>query len=165
MRSASWWITSKGLAAKRRVRPPSSETKRVPSAATLGMSVHHGGKRASMAHADQAIAAALDEVAHVARAGDGQRAQRQGAFVDVRHHLAELQPEGTLQFLFEVDAAGDRAFDEDPDEAFAACPRDQPMGLGALHAEQFRHLALGLAAGEMQPRGAGGKMCLLVHVK
>jgi hypothetical protein len=36
--------------------------------------------------------------------------------------------------------------------------------LGALYAQQFRHFALGLSPGEMQPGGAGGQCGLLVHL-
>ena len=42
---------------------------------------------------------------------------------------------------------------------------DQAVGLGALHAQKLGHFALRLAAGEMQPRGAGRECGLLVHLR
>ena len=82
-------------------------------------------------------------------------------WAQLRNAEARRRPE----LLFEFDAAGDRAFDEDPDQALVPCPRNKAVRLGALHAEQFRHLALRLAAGEMQPSGARRQCGFLVQLQ
>ena len=87
-----------------------------------GHQVHRGGQRAAMAHADHAVAAALDEVAEVAGARHAERRERQRALIDVGHDLAEAEAVIGLELFLERDAAGDRAFDEDADQAFGCGP-------------------------------------------
>ena len=93
----------------------------------------------------------VEHAAQVARAGDAQRAQRQRPLVEVGHHLAELDAIGGLEGLLERHAFGDRALDEDADQALAIGARDQPVRLRARHVQAIRDLALGLAAGEIEP--------------
>ena len=76
-----------------------------------------------------------------------------------------LKAEACLHLLLEFDAAGDRSFDEDPDQAVVARPRDEAMRLGALDAEQLGNFALRLAAGEMQPGGACRERGFLVQLQ
>ena len=53
--------------------------------------------------------------------------------------------------------------DEHADQPITASPGDEAVCLGALDAQKFGHFSLRFSAGEMQPGGARGKRCLLVH--
>jgi hypothetical protein len=69
-----------------------------------------------------------------------------------------------LEAFFQFDATRNRAFHENPDQALGPGAGDQAVRLGGLHAQKFRHFALRLAAGEVQPRGTGSQCGLLVHL-
>ncbi len=93
-----------------------------------------------------------------------QCAQRQCAFVDIRHHLAVTKAIELFQLLFERDAACNRTLDENSDQPFSPCLGNQPVRLGTLHAQNLRHFALGFPTSKMQPSRTGCQCGFLVHV-
>jgi hypothetical protein len=107
-----------------------------------------------MTDADEIKRRVFDQMTDVASACRAQRAKRQCAFVDIGYNFAMPKAEDELQFFLELDAAGDRPFNKDADQPFVARLGDKAMRLGIGNAEDFRHFALRLASGEMQPRGA-----------
>ena len=115
-----------------------------------------------MAYADDLVHLTVDHIAQIARARHAKRANRQDTFIDIGHHLAMAESELRLELFLEPDAAGDRSFDEDTDEAFTARPRDEAMRFGAGDVELFCDLALGATAGEVKPSGTRRERCLLV---
>ena len=75
------------------------------------------------------------------------------------------ETEFCLELFFECDAPGDRALDEHPDQAVAAGAGDQPVRLGIGDVELLGDLALGLAAGEIEPGGARRERRFLVDLQ
>jgi len=87
-------------------------------------------------------------------------------YVSTEHLLlavAEVGGEG--QSLLERHAAGNWSLDKHPDEAVAAGAGDQAMRFGIGDIELFGDLALGLAAGEIEPGGARRQRRFLVDLQ
>ena len=116
-----------------------------------------------MAHADQIVGFVFDDVAKIASTRSGKCAKWQRAFINIRHDFTVLEIEHQFELFFKRNAARNRAFDEDTDQAFCAGFGDEAMCLGALHAQYFRHFALGFSPGEMQPSCTGGQGGFLVN--
>ena len=155
-------MTSKGLAAKRRVKPPSSATKRRLATSSRGMYSDAGREGAAVAEADHGILALFAGEAQVTGAEHAERAQRQGRVVEVGRDLAEAEPVGAAELLLELHAMGDLAVDEDPHHALAPGPGDEAVRLDIGDVEPGRDLALRQAADVVEPGGAGREARLVL---
>ncbi len=114
-----------------------------------------GRQRAAVAEPDHGILPSLAGETQVAGAEHAEGAQRQEGVVEVGRDLAEGEAVGAAELLFELDAAGDLAVDEDPHHALAARAGDEPVRLDVGHVEPGRDLALRQPADVVQPRGSG----------
>ncbi len=146
-------MTSNGLAAKRREKPPSSDTNRVCPTSTRGRCPTQAASVRPLPRPMTGSVPLLAGEPQVAGADHAERAQRQRLVVDVGRHLAEGEPVGAAELLFELDAAGDLAVDEDPHHALAARAGDEAVRLDVGHAEPRRDLALRQPADVVQPGG------------
>ena len=112
-----------------------------------------------MTDTDSGVLAALEHPCEVAAPALGERGERQRSFLaDVRHHLAERQPEAIAQAVLERDAGSHFAVDEHAHQSVAGGPRDQAVGPGRRQAETRGHGALGQTARVVQPSGASGRL-------
>ena len=118
-----------------------------------------------MPDTDEIKRGVFDQCADLTGPSRAKRAQGECAFVDIRDNLAMPEAVHELQFFFELNTASDGPFDKDPDQAFVARLGDEAMRLGIGNAENFRHFALCLATGEMQPRGARRKGRFLIELQ
>ena len=128
--------------------------------------VDRSGEGAAMANADEIVSLAFDQIAQIARPGRAKRAQRQ------RHHRRYwAQPRNAEAHRRDFSCSSSSMqpaigpSTKTRINALVARPRDETMRLGALDAEQLRHFALRLAAGEMQPRGARSERGFLVQLQ
>src|SRR4051812_10798993 len=121
-----------------------------------------GCQGASMADADDLPRIALQHGVQKVRARKGQRLHRKPELAERGSDLRHFEVEAFLERLLEVQAFRDRTIDENADQPITASARDQAMRLDWRDVQPRRDLALGQAAGVMEPRSTRGKTNLVV---